>query len=193
VINPQDYLLMITYALYNKVSIASLPELINSINENNHLRLRQAVNVIRNTLNTINGAMYMSVAAFEELPFSGNDEIQKELRMFPNLSPGPAFYISDPFVLESWHNARASENEDSPVTSEKPILLVSGRFDPVTPPSNAGKMLPYLTNAQHIVFESESHAIFSQCYYHILSRFFNEPDGEYMSDCYQFDNSLTIN
>jgi pimeloyl-ACP methyl ester carboxylesterase len=191
-INAQDYVLMILYSMYGRQSLSNLPNLIESVKKGNDAALVQAIGTVRGTLDVINGAMYMSVAAYEELPFSGLADIQQDLTDNPNLSPGPALFMSDPYLLADWHPYRATETENSPVGSDHPILLISGRLDPVTPPENARSMLPHLTNATHIIFENESHANFDPCYFHLLIQFFNDPTAE-LSDCYKNENPLTLN
>jgi pimeloyl-ACP methyl ester carboxylesterase len=178
--------------MYNRQTIEDIPALIEGIQKNNYNDLIRAIRTVQSTLNIINGVMYMSVAAYEELPFSGLKEIESELSALPSLYPGPAFFMSDPYVLERWHSFRAPEREDQPVSSDHPILLVSGLLDPVTPPSNAKTMLPHLSNARHIVFEQESHANFYPCYFYLLMQFFNNPAAE-LDNCYENDNPLRLN
>ena len=38
-----------------------------------------------------------------------------------------------------------------------PVLLVSGWFDPVTPPETAERVAATLTNARHLVVRNEAH------------------------------------
>ena len=191
-VNAQDYILMVLYSMYGRQSIENMPALIEAINKENTTALTQAVGRVRTTLDVINGAMYMSVAAFEELPFSGLADIQEQLTDLPYLKPGPAFFISDPYLLEKWHPFRATALEDTPVKSDHPVLLISGKLDPVTPPENTASMLLHLSNARHIIFEDESHANFDPCYFHLLVQFFNNPEGD-LSDCHKNENRLTLN
>jgi pimeloyl-ACP methyl ester carboxylesterase len=47
--------------------------------------------------------------------------------------------------------------ENEPVMSDAPVLLISGRFDPVTPPYFADSALQTLHNGQHVVFPTGAH------------------------------------
>ena len=57
-----------------------------------------------------------------------------------------------------WPRGDAPKDLFTPLESDVPVLLVSGAFDPATPPQGAEEMLPGLPNARHIVFPGGSHS-----------------------------------
>jgi pimeloyl-ACP methyl ester carboxylesterase len=105
--------------------------------------------------------MYNSVECAEEIPFNDLDA---------------AFDIIDrsaPAELQEWLQASAEgaifscaiwavdvspSVENQRVLSDVPVLLISGQFDPVTPPSYAESALQGLSNGQHIVFPTGGHS-----------------------------------
>ncbi|NVB40552.1 alpha/beta fold hydrolase [Pseudenhygromyxa sp. WMMC2535] len=66
-----------------------------------------------------------------------------------------------------------------PVVSDVPTLLLSGRYDPVTPPSMAEATLAHLGHARHLVVESAHHGVWSRgCAPALMAEFFASADPE---------------
>ncbi len=74
---------------------------------------------------------------------------------------------------------------DDPVTSDIPTLLLSGQFDPITPPSNADLAATARSNAMHVVDTTGSHgvAFLDPCIDQITSNFLNDPQSEPDTAC----------
>jgi pimeloyl-ACP methyl ester carboxylesterase len=72
-----------------------------------------------------------------------------------------------------------------PVTSEIPTLLLSGDFDPITPPQYAASLLPQLAHGQHVVFPRGSHgqAVQDACANRIIQAFLDEPRRAVDASC----------
>lgn len=66
---------------------------------------------------------------------------------------------------------------DNPVVSDIPTLLLSGRFDPITPPAFAAAAAAGLSNATVLVDPTASHgvAFFNPCVNGIISDFLDDP------------------
>ena len=66
---------------------------------------------------------------------------------------------------------------DDPVISDIPTLLLSGRFDPITPPAFAAAAAARLSNATVLVDPTASHgvAFFNPCVNGIISEFLDDP------------------
>jgi hypothetical protein len=74
---------------------------------------------------------------------------------------------------------------DDPVVSDIPTLLLSGRFDPVTPPAFAEAAAAGLSTAYRLVDPLASHgvAFFSNCVNGIVDDFLNDPTRPPDSSC----------
>lgn len=60
-------------------------------------------------------------------------------------------------VCASWEKGSVSPEFREPVTSNAPVLILSGGADPITPPWHAGKVADNLTNELHLVFPGMGH------------------------------------
>lgn len=58
---------------------------------------------------------------------------------------------------DGWHPARASEEERAPYVIEVPALVITGEFDPTSPPVVGEEQLRWLPNGHHIVIPGMSH------------------------------------
>jgi pimeloyl-ACP methyl ester carboxylesterase len=58
------------------------------------------------------------------------------------------------------------------VRSDRPVLLLSGELDPVTPPRNAEAVLRHLPNGRHLVGRGQGHNVMvAGCAPRLMARF----------------------
>lgn len=81
-----------------------------------------------------------------------------------------------------------------PVESDLPVLLVSGWFDPITPPSFADEAASHLRDATHIVSRTRGHGIwvwgYDSCVDRIVADFLADPGTELDIACVSEDRAL---
>jgi len=58
-----------------------------------------------------------------------------------------------------WPRGQVPADFSQPVISDKPVLLLSGEFDPVTPPEYAEMVLQHLSNGRHLVAPGQGHSV----------------------------------
>ncbi|MEM6523974.1 MAG: alpha/beta fold hydrolase [Bacteroidota bacterium] len=184
-LNAQDMILLVHQMLYHPILIERIPEFINAVEKRDPKPIKAAVEVTAGTMELINGVMYWSIMSHEELPFVGMVAMQEDLKNNPHLSPGPAFFISDIQVQETWLNTKADDSFKEPVSSDLPTLLINGRFDPVTPVSNAESTLRYLSNGQLVEFSKNSHSLMNNCFFELVESFLEDPSAKLDDSCAQ--------
>ncbi len=75
-------------------------------------------------------------------------------------------------VCASWEKGSVSSEFREPVTSNAPVLILSGGADPITPPWHAEKVADSLTNELHLVFPNMGHGNLSNlCSSEIFEKF----------------------
>jgi pimeloyl-ACP methyl ester carboxylesterase len=78
---------------------------------------------------------------------------------------------------EVWPRAAVPDDFHAPVTSDKPVLLLSGENDPVTPPRYAEQVAATLSNARHVVAPGQGHNVIPRgCVPRVLADFIDNPD-----------------
>ena len=87
-----------------------------------------------------------------------------------------------------------SPSRAEPVESDVPVLLISGLFDPITPPDLAEEAAEHLTAATHIVSRTRGHGIwvwgYDSCVDRIVADFLAEPGAELDTACALEDRPL---
>ncbi len=58
---------------------------------------------------------------------------------------------------EVWPRGRMPEDFKQPVTSDKPVLILSGEYDPVTPPRYGDAVARTLSNSRHLIAPGQGH------------------------------------
>lgn len=83
-------------------------------------------------------------------------------------------------MCAAWPTRELPADFREPVTSEVPVLLLSGEADPVTPPENAAEVESHFDNARHLVAPGQGHGIaWRGCAPKLMATFLEEqdPDG----------------
>ncbi|GAB2562987.1 alpha/beta fold hydrolase [Dyella jejuensis] len=84
-----------------------------------------------------------------------------------------------------WPHGTRPADFHAPLKSDKPILLLSGEFDPVTPPSYGEQILPGLSHGRQLVFKGQGHSLLGRgCMPQLLGKFIDKPDpGQLDASC----------
>lgn len=126
---------------------------------------------------TFSEGMYYSVLCAEDADFTTADAELDTVR--PAFAESTEEFLE--FVLEVCDLLgveRLDDVVDEPVVSDIPTLLLSGRFDPITPPSNAELAAATLSNSTHVVHPYGAHGVAfgDPCIDGIVTDFLSDPD-----------------
>lgn len=80
-------------------------------------------------------------------------------------------------ICEMFPKSILAANYFTPINSEVPTLLLSGKLDPVTPSLWADELSPQLPNSRHIIVEGGHHIVSRLgCMPHIIAKFIKAPN-----------------
>jgi pimeloyl-ACP methyl ester carboxylesterase len=114
----------------------------------------QAVTLQRGYAGALSLGLLFSIACAEDVPWIGPGEMEEAARgTFLGASVGQVFAR----VCRLWPRAGLPEAYRAPVRSDKPVLLLSGELDPVTPPSWAEEAAKTLPNSLQVVVPGVGH------------------------------------
>jgi pimeloyl-ACP methyl ester carboxylesterase len=98
--------------------------------------------------------LHFAIFCAEDVPFIGPAEI-------PELVHGAFIgrYLIDEYatVCRDWVRAPLDQGARAPLRIDAPALLLSGWFDPVTPPETGERVAAGLPNGRHLVVRNEAH------------------------------------
>ena len=142
---------------YSDATAALLPLVIDQAWQGNFGPLAaQAELQIQALAESLGFAMHNSVVCTEDAPWFPED-----LGPDANL-PYLGTMVVDGLkaICDAWPAGVIDDDFHAPVVSDRPVLLLSGELDPVTPPANAERVLAAgLTNARHIVGRAQGHGL----------------------------------
>jgi pimeloyl-ACP methyl ester carboxylesterase len=95
--------------------------------------------------------MELSVTCTEDLPFLAPRAEDRQTLLGASLVE---VLIAQ---CEVWPRGRLPEDFKRPLRSDKPVLILSGEFDPVTPPRYGDEIARTLSNSRHIVAPGQGH------------------------------------
>jgi pimeloyl-ACP methyl ester carboxylesterase len=95
-------------------------------------------------------------------------------------------------ICDVWGAKEADPIENQPVTSDIPTLVLSGEFDPVTPPAWGKQVVESLDNAFYVEFPNLGHFVFAErrCARDIVTDFLSDTTTAPDSNCTKF---ITLN
>jgi pimeloyl-ACP methyl ester carboxylesterase len=147
----------IRYMLYNPIAASRIPLALNLASEGNFGPLARGALFYRtNLVATGANGMYLSITCAEDLPWikPGDGE-----RAAVDTFLGDYRLRQQREACALWPRAETEKDYSQAIRSDVPVLIVTGNWDPVTPPSNGDRVAKTLTNSLHLVIPSGAHGI----------------------------------
>jgi pimeloyl-ACP methyl ester carboxylesterase len=104
---------------------------------------------------TMNQALHYAVTCAEDAPRISAADATKA---FATLR-APALAERNLAACEGWPWAALPPDFNAPLVSDKPVLILSGGLDPVTPPWNGKKVADTLPNSLHVIAAGYGHIV----------------------------------
>lgn len=91
---------------------------------------------------------------------------------------GTGFVTTIKAACEVWPRGRMPGDFHAPIRSERPVLLLSGELDPVTPPRYGEQVLRGLPNGRHLVARGQGHNVMvAGCMPRLIAEFIDSADA----------------
>jgi pimeloyl-ACP methyl ester carboxylesterase len=146
----------IRYMLYNSAVSPRIPLILHLAAEGNFVPLAEAaLNYRRNIVATGSNGLYLSITCAEDLPWIKPGEGEA---LAKNTFLGDYRLRQQREACSLWPQAQIEKDYSQPARSALPVLIFTGQWDPVTPPSNGDGVARYLTNSLHVVVPQGGHA-----------------------------------
>ena len=147
----------IRYMLYHPASASRVPLMIHTAAQGNFAPLAQAALRYRRTMvGSGSNGMYLSITCAEDLPWIKPGEGEK---LAENTFLGDYRLRQQREACELWPRAEIEKDYSKPVSDAAPVLILTGEWDPVTPPANGDTVVKTLSNGFHVVVPSGAHGL----------------------------------
>ncbi len=141
---------------YSSAMVAVLPLLIHNSHKTKDVRpLFKWVMAQVESVQELLGQLENSVLCAEDVPFLS---AKKKAEASPT-GYGEKRLKTSVLLCKSWPHKVVSADFKKPVVSSIPTLLLSGQYDPVTPPSYASQVAKHLSHHLEVVVPGEGHGV----------------------------------
>ncbi len=136
---------------------------------------------------TISDGMFYSVECGEDWPFLTQQDITKsEQGITPQIASVFGSGEQQEFdVCQFWNVQKVPAAQKQAVVSDLPTLVLSGEYDPITPPSNGQETANNLSHGYFFIFPGQGHGqeYSSDCSNSIINAFENDPSQKPSDAC----------
>jgi pimeloyl-ACP methyl ester carboxylesterase len=170
----------VRYMLYSTAGGSQVPLFIHQAAVGDYVPLAEAALSFRHDLvSTGSNGMYLSVTCAEDLPWT---EAKDASRLAEGTFLGDYRYRQQKEACGIWPRGIVPADYFKPVRSPAPVLILTGEWDPVTPPSNGDEAARYLPNSKHIIVPHGGHGFFGleglDCIDGLIDRFIDTANAK---------------
>jgi pimeloyl-ACP methyl ester carboxylesterase len=141
--------------LYSPGGASRVPLFLHLAAEGNFVPLTQAaLNFRRNLVGTGSNGMYLTITCAEDLAWIKRKEDE---RLAQNTFLGEYRLRQQREACALWPRATIPSDYGKPVRSDVPVLILTGEWDPVTPPVNGDTVARTLPHSLHVVVPDGAH------------------------------------
>ncbi len=133
VLNAQDFLFAVHQVLYDLRNFALLPLVIEQVEAQNPSVAGSLAQGITRRVHAFSRAAYLAVECYERAPLQSAARRAQLQGDRPLMHYFHTWFSTDIVICEEWSTQKASEGETGAVKVDVPTLILSGRYDPVTP------------------------------------------------------------
>lgn len=127
--------------------------------------------VTGNLAEQVSIALHYSVVCTEDAP-----RVSADARRSLADAPWRGLVLRSLAVCDVWPHGLAPKDAATPVTSDVPVLILSGGLDPVTPPANGDLVAKTLSHSRHIVARGYGHIVSPHaCAPRLIAAFIDDP------------------
>lgn len=191
-----SFMAVSSQALYFKALYSQLPQAIYAALEGDFTLAAALTQAGYDVGDLINFNKFFATECRSEVAYSDPEALAAAYEEFPRLRPvtgtlgvsGETVYQ----ICAAWGLSDPAPEDNDPVTSAVPTLLLAGQIDPVTPPEWARQVAEGFSQAYVFEFEGVGHSVLgsSLCAQTVASAFLADPSQAPAPDCLQTPDPL---
>jgi pimeloyl-ACP methyl ester carboxylesterase len=156
---------------YHPNTVALMPLLIHEAFDNNYDPIAaQYLMSVRSVAEALSLGMHNAVVCTEDAPFFEGEQVSREA--LESTYIGPMQLDALEAMCSVWPAGRLDADFKTPVATDKPVLLLSGDADPITPPRFAELAAVEMTQSKLLTGADQGHGqLMRTCIPQIMARF----------------------
>ena len=182
-----DLISWVFSTLYATSLIPAIPQTIFQIKAHNYTQLSEIYGEIVFD-DTFSDGMFYSAECSEDWPFLTQQNITaSEKNITPQIAKvfGQEDEEQEYSICQFWKVQQVPAAQKQQVVSSIPTLIVTGEYDPITPPANGQEVEKTLSHSYFFEFPGQGHGqqYSSPCSDQIISAFYDNPDQQPDGSC----------
>jgi pimeloyl-ACP methyl ester carboxylesterase len=190
-ITGSSFMSIVTTSIKNSAFISTAPQTIYRFGMGDYSTLIATQYSLPFAFDDISPGLYISMMCHENVLSTTLEDIQSvPIRHASKDYDWLPFYgsVSDVFkTCKTWGSKGPFDGENAPLTSDIPTLIITGKYDPITPPSYAQQVAKYLSNNYYFEFSNLGHVPTASdttgCAMSMTVDFLDNPETEPDSAC----------
>ncbi len=147
----------VRYMLYQPRAASRVPLVIHLAAQGNFAPLAESALLYRQQIvATGSNGLYLSITCAEDLPWIKPGEGE---RLSANTFLGDYRLRQQREACALWPRATISKDYSEPTKADAPVLILTGEWDPVTPPAHGDAVAKHLSSSVHIVVPHGAHGL----------------------------------
>ncbi len=153
---PNEFAGAIRLLAYHPNSIALIPLLVSEAGDGHFAPLgSQFAMTLHSMMDALALGMHNSVMCTEDIPFYDREEIDYAALEASYMGRMQVDALMT--ICSVWPNGPIDADFNEPLSTDIPVLLLSGDADPITPPAYAEQAMAAFGNAKHLIGEHQGH------------------------------------
>lgn len=173
---------LVRLMIYSPLTASVLPTLIDAAYAGDYAGLAARADAVYAQLaDDLAIGLNYAVQCAEDEPFWGAVDMDAQAATYL----GSTFVETTTRVCEAWPRGEVDADLKEPLQTDKPVLLLSGELDPITPPSYAELAAESMANHLHVVGPGQGHGMVATgCVQRLIADFVDDADLQALDlDC----------
>ena len=154
--------------VYHPQTASLLPFVIDAVHGGDYRSLAVQAFLITEGLADLSVGLNNAVVCTEDVPFHDDVDLDAQAATYM----GTAFIEIMTGICDRWPRGVLDHDLRTPLVSDTPVLLLSGEFDPITPPRYASRVAAGLSNAVQVVGRGQGHGMLAVgCVHRLMAEF----------------------
>ena len=141
--------------VYSPQTASLLPVLIDAAHGGDYRGFATQALLVSEAMEELSVGLNYAVVCTEDMPYAYPLDLDEQAETYM----GTAFVEITTAVCEHWPRGVMDDDLRDPLASDKPVLMLSGELDPITPPAYARQAAAGLANAVQVVGRGQGHGM----------------------------------
>lgn len=141
--------------VYSSQTASLLPYLIDAAHAGDYRGFATQALLVSEAMEELSVGLNYAVVCTEDMPYAHPLDLDEQAETYM----GTAFVEITAAVCEHWPRGVLDADFRAPLASDKPVLILSGELDPITPPAYARQAAAGLSNAVEVVGRGQGHGM----------------------------------